>query len=603
MFIQPRVSTKVTCGAVSVVALLFLTSRPQGASEGYLSGTITAAPGTNLEGVTVSAQIDGEPITTSVYTAADGRYFFPAMKPASYHIWAQVSGYERADATIALGPQAKHLDFKLKADADPENLIVQLSGYQVLAALPEDTVPHRRGKAIFQKSCLYCHEASTALRDRFDEHGWEVVIGAMLNGFSKNPPPPTALQRELASYLAEMRGPGRSPMSLKPFRVAGEATLPVVYEYDVRYPEGGYTAHNGSDWRYGSGSSAGGGGGLHDAVLDFDGNIWFTSTVNGKIRTIGKIDTKTGETFDFALPLGNGTIARSHGMYLASDGLVYFNAGPQGRGAPTSNSILGRVDPTTGQLEGFRPTGQMLASGWLGGDAKGYIWTAGGYRTPPTGALRFDPRTKTFVDFFSGPSSSTTYGITGDREGDAWWCGVQDDVIEHFDSKTSKVVEIPLPAQPLTEYLKPGDITEAIPQPGVGGKQSPRRPRADLNGSDVWVPNWFGNTVVRIDARTSKLKYYAMPYPGMSPYEASIDGHHRLWVSLQGSDEVARLDPDTDKWTFYSWPSRGTAQRQNNVLDRNGVLQVVLTSSASHRVGRMVMRTAEDMQALRARAN
>src|SRR6516225_8246842 len=151
MFIQPRVSTKVTCGAVSVVALLFLTSRPQGASEGYLSGTITAAPGTNLEGVTVSAQIDGEPITTSVYTAADGRYFFPAMKPASYHIWAQVSGYERAEATIALGPQAKHLDFKLKADVDPENLIVQLSGYQVLAALPEDTAPHRRGKAIFQK--------------------------------------------------------------------------------------------------------------------------------------------------------------------------------------------------------------------------------------------------------------------------------------------------------------------------------------------------------------------------------------------------------------------------------------------------------------------
>jgi len=242
-------------------------------------------------------------------------------------------------------------------------------------------------------------------------------------------------------------------------------------------------------------------------------------------------------------------------------------------------------------------------SGWLGGDAKGYIWTAGGYRMAPTGALRFDPRTKTFMDFFSGPTSSTTYGITGDREGDAWWSGVQDDVIEHFDSKANKVVEIPLPPQPLTEYLKPGDIAEQIPQPGVGGRQSPRRPRADLNGTDVWVPNWFGNTVVRIDARTSTLRYYAMPYPGMSPYEAAIDSHHRVWVSLQGSDEVARLDPDSDKWTFYTWPSRGTAQRQNNVLDRNGVLQVVLTSSASHRVGRMVMRTSDDIQALRARAN
>src|SRR5437773_9806843 len=150
------------------------------------------------------------------------------MKTASYRVWVQVAGYERSEATLALGPQAKHLDFKLKADTDPENLIVQLSGYQVLAALPEDSVAHRRGKAIFQKSCLYCHEASTALRGRFDEHGWEVIISAMLNGFSKNPPPSTALQRDLASYPAEMRGPGKSPTSLKPFRVSGEATPPVV---------------------------------------------------------------------------------------------------------------------------------------------------------------------------------------------------------------------------------------------------------------------------------------------------------------------------------------------------------------------------------------
>src|SRR5438552_15683793 len=136
MFIQPRVSTSVRCAAVSAAALLFLISRAHGAAEGYLSGTITATTGTHLEGVTVSAQIDGEPITTSVYSGPDGRYFFPAMKTASYRVWVQVAGYERSEATLALGPQAKHLDFKLKADTDPENLNVQPSGYQVLAALP-----------------------------------------------------------------------------------------------------------------------------------------------------------------------------------------------------------------------------------------------------------------------------------------------------------------------------------------------------------------------------------------------------------------------------------------------------------------------------------
>jgi hypothetical protein len=75
MVIEPRMSTSVKCVAVSAAALLFLISRAHGAAEGYLSGTITAATGAHLEGVTVSAQIDGEPITTSVYTGADGRYF------------------------------------------------------------------------------------------------------------------------------------------------------------------------------------------------------------------------------------------------------------------------------------------------------------------------------------------------------------------------------------------------------------------------------------------------------------------------------------------------------------------------------------------------
>src|SRR5262245_45349711 len=139
MFIQPRISTRLTVAAVSAAALLFVMSRVQGAADGHLSGTITATTGSHLEGVTVSAQIDGEPITTSVYTGADGRYFFPAMKAASYRVWAQVAGYERAEAAVALGPAAKHLDFRMKSDADPESLVVQLSGYQVLAALPEDT--------------------------------------------------------------------------------------------------------------------------------------------------------------------------------------------------------------------------------------------------------------------------------------------------------------------------------------------------------------------------------------------------------------------------------------------------------------------------------
>jgi streptogramin lyase len=241
-------------------------------------------------------------------------------------------------------------------------------------------------------------------------------------------------------------------------------------------------------------------------------------------------------------------------------------------------------------------------SGWLGGDAKGNIWTASG--TLKAGAaLRFDPRTRTFTQFKS-PTAGLTYGVAGDRDGNGWWMGVNDDIILRGDGATGKVTELKLETQPLTEYLKPGDLGEGenIPQPGLGGKQSPRRPYADLNGTALWVTNFYGNTLMRIDTRTSTLKYYAMPYPAMSPYEAVVDSKHHVWVTFHNSDEMGRFDPDTESWTFFSWPTKGMGQRQNHMLERNGVLQFASASNASHRVGRMVMRSAADVQALRDRA-
>jgi cytochrome c5 len=204
------------------------------------------------------------------------------MKAGRYNVWAQAVGLERAEATANLGANTAKVDFTMK---DTTDLIPQLSGYQSLAALPEDTVAHRRGKTLFQKNCTYCHETSAALRDRFDQAGWEVIVSAMMQNFSRQARPLTPPQKELATYLAEMRGPGESPMQPKVYRPKGESTLPVTYEYDVEYADGGYSAHNGSDWRYGHGSTAGGGGAIHDAVLDWDGNYWFTSNRASANRT------------------------------------------------------------------------------------------------------------------------------------------------------------------------------------------------------------------------------------------------------------------------------------------------------------------------------
>lgn len=578
----------------TALALAFSGQRTRGAEEGLLTGTIRSASGAPLEGVAVSAQIPGIPITTSVFTGVDGRYFFPPMKDGKYKMWAQAVGLERAEGTADVGSKSTHVDFTMK---DTSDFLLQLSGYQIMAALPEDTVSHRRGKLLLQKNCTYCHEIATTLRDRFDQQGWEAIVLAMTNGFSRNPKPLTPYQKELATYLTEIRGPGKSPMMPKVFRPKSDATLPVIYEYDVEYEDGGFSAHNGSDWRFGQASTAGGGGAIHDATLDWDGNIWFTSTRQGTARTIGRVDGTTGKTTNFAVAVKGNEVAKSHGIILGPDGRVYFNASPN---IPYLHGDLGIVDTRAQKVEALPlPEGMLGVSGWLSYDGKGNIWAASGSIEPPAGAVKFDPKTRTFTQFKS-PTVGMTYGIAGDRDGNGWWTAVNDDTIVYSDA-AGNVHEIPLPPKPLAEYLKPGDFAEGevIPQPGLGGKQAPRRPNADLNGTAVWVPNFFGNTLLRIDTHTKALKYYAVPYPAMNPYEAAVDSKHRVWVTFQNSDEMGRFDPDSESWTMYSWPTKGMAQRQNHMVERNGVLQFTSASGTSHRVGRMVIRSERDVQGLR----
>jgi virginiamycin B lyase len=585
-------------GAAATAAVLTLTFAVQGAQDSVLTGTIKSGSGTPLEGVAVSAQLPGEPITTSVYSSADGRYFFPAMKSGKYNVWAQAIGLERAESTADLNGKTAKVDFSMKETTD---IVPQLSGYQIVAALPEDTVAHRRGKVLFQKNCTYCHETSAALRDRFDQTGWEAIVTAMTQGFTRNAKPLSPQMKELATFLTEMRGPGPSPMKFQVFRPKGEATLPVTYEYDLEYEQGGFATHNGSDWRYGHGSSAGGGGAIHDATMDWDGNFWFTSNRASATRTIGRVDGRTGKTTSLGVPLGDGKMAQSHGILLGPDGHVYFNASPR---IAYLDGALGIVDTKAQKIETVMPPdGMSRVSGWLAYDGKGRIWSASGPQRDLGGALRFDPKTKTFTQF-KNLTAKMTYGIAGDADGNGWWTGVDDDIMLYSDAN-DQVHEIKLPPQAPAEYVKPGDFAEGevIPQPGIGGKQSPRRPFADLNSTAVWVPNFYGNTLLRIDTKTKDLKYYPVPYAAMNPYEAQVDSTHRVWVTFQNSDEMGRFEPETGKWTMYSWPTKGMAQRQNHMVERNGVLQFTAASGQAFRVGRMVIRSAAEVAALRDRSH
>ena len=81
--------------------------------------------------------------------------------------------------------------------------------------------------------------------------------------------------------------------NLRP-RPSGEAARAVFKEYDFPMEGGHAMSMDGSDWELGTGSSMNHVAGVHDAQMDFDGNIWITYSHAKKETTIARINGKTG---------------------------------------------------------------------------------------------------------------------------------------------------------------------------------------------------------------------------------------------------------------------------------------------------------------------
>lgn len=596
---QVRKLLVVTAGGILAVAAL-AAQRPKAAETGVmLTGTVTSASGENIGGATVSARRSGQPVTTSVFTDQQGKYYFPPMADGSYSVRAQVVGWEKAEQVVELKGAVQKQDLVLKPTKD---FFTQLTGDQMVAALPEDTPAHRRMKAVLIAVCTECHSANTILNNRFDAQGWDAIVTAMsriqaMPVFNDKPSPVISrFQKDLVAYLTEIRGPGSAPIDAKwPPRPVGDAALPVVYEYDLPSEAGGgYVLNNGGDWSVGHPSAAGGGSGIHDATADFNGNIWFTWNDHQTMtRSIGKVDAKTGRVTDFKYASPTGRAATTHGIFVAHDGMIWFNVNLR---APNvqDGERLGRIDPQTGAFDVFTPpVGMRAMTIHVAEDGQGQIWGDAN-----TGTVRFNPRTADWRAFTS-LTPGFTYGAVGDRDGNGWWAQFGIDVVGHGDVQTGTVSEIKVPP-PTHMFLQEGDASAEDLK--VLARQRPRRPGADRNGPDVWVPNYSGQNLMRINIETMKTTFYPVPRVGLNPYMAAVDSRHNVWVSFQGGDEVGKFDPKTEKWTLYSWPSRGTDLRHLGLVDHNGVVQVVGAYYNAARVGRMVLRTERDVQALRVRA-
>src|SRR5438034_10710813 len=194
------------------------------AADQSLSGAVTSRSGQKLEGVTVSAKLEGSTIATSVYTDAAGNYYFPPLPAGKYRVWAQALGFEMSKSSVELST-ARRADFTLQEMTDPERRFRQLPGEMMVAALSEASADDARMKKIFMNNCTGCHSTSYVLQFRFDEAGWSKVIDLMkivpVTGVYPGPTENSNRTRgrhsnHLPPYLHRPRGPAERRGSARP---------------------------------------------------------------------------------------------------------------------------------------------------------------------------------------------------------------------------------------------------------------------------------------------------------------------------------------------------------------------------------------------------
>ena len=616
-----KLTAALIFAAMATALVLSASARAYGTDENgaLLAGTVKSDSGEKMPGVTVSAKAEGKTITTSVFTDQQGDYYFPPMPAGEYEVWAQADTFATARANIKL-TSTRHQDFVLKPIKDFQR---QLTGDQLLASLPDGTPDDRRLKRVFRNSCTSCHQPNYILQERFDVAGWTAILDLMkrvnvAGGYLGDKSEPAPIidfhEKELAAYLARVSGPQPSAMNfkLRP-RPTGEAARSVFTEYEVPIApdeKSGteYITNDGSDWSLGTPSSLSGAHGIHDAQADLNGNIWFSYNVSNHDISLGRVDAKTGALKTFKVPGLHGFAANGHGLTRDQQGNLWFNVSAGEEGGP---GRLAKVDPVTEKIEVFTPpqgmTGPTTAAGTVDVDGKGKIWATTG-----PGAVRFDPQSKQFTEFKSpvyenSDGIGSTYGLTADADGNAWWAQMNMDTLSKSDIKSGKVTQVKLAPVSMETDLVTNEERNVYARAGstwvigVPWAEGPRRLGADKNAHLIWVCDWWGGNLAKIDTRSLKVTMVPLPRPdAQQPYQAQVDSNHNVWINLMNADEVIKFDPKTSKWVEYPFPTLGAETRYVSLLEKDGALQVILPYSRARKVARMTLRTEKELESLKA---
>jgi streptogramin lyase len=500
-----------------------------------LSGQVTSAQESIMEGVLVSAKKAGSIVTVTVVSDKDGHFAFPPAKltPGSYSLRIRAIGYDiEGPKTVEVAADRPTVvDLKLRK---ARNLAAQLSNTEWMLSVPGTDA---------QKSsllnCVGCHTLDRPLSSRYTAEEFVDVLKRMA-GYAQVSTPmmpqrliggqpltatPEAMQKQ-AAWLATINlseGPTHDYAFKTLPRPSGAATRVVITEYDL--PRQTLQPH--------------------DVIVDADGIAWFSSFGE---QNLGRFDTRTGELKEFPLPvLKAGTPTGLLDLEFDRDGNLWL--------ANMFQGAIHRFDRKTEKFQSFHVPAElnnartqinMVAADHSGVDGK--VWT---FDVGSVSLFRVDLASGKFEVFspykdlpkdspFAGPPHGI-YGIASDSHNNVYFTDFADrkaSSVGRIDAKTGQVTLYPLP----TDFARP------------------RRVMVDAQDR-FWFAEYRGNKVGVLDPKTGEIKEWDAPTPWSGPYHVDLDKNGEIWTAGMTSDRVVRIDPATGKAIEYLLPRETNVRR------------------------------------------
>lgn len=514
--------TRACCTVAAIAFLLLGFVAPSCAQT--LTGTVRSAAAGAMEGVLVSAQKAGSPITVTVVSDENGRFRFPdgRLSAGQYALRIRAVGYALASPqTVTLGATSADVAIALQPAAD---LAAQLTNTEWLMSMPG--TPQQKRPLM---ECMSCHTLERIVRSRFTAAQFVPVLTRMAQ-YANNTIQAKVQMRVapqqvndaavagLAAYLATVNlsgGPQWSyPLRTLP-RPKGAATRVVITEYDL--PRKTIAPH--------------------DVRTDAAGHVWYSDFVE---NVLGELDPKTGAEHDYAIPVLKPNFPTgSLDLEADADGNLWlalmFQAGLARFDMTTKTFRLYPVD--AGLNDDVMQQSMVMPRA---DNVDGEVWTNDVARHA---VMRLNLKTGTYrrldpFAFLGGGHLHAPYGMAADAGNDLYFMDFGDENIVRVDAKSGAATIFPTPTK----------------------NSRPRRAMLDDRGR-LWFAEFAANKLAMFDAAKETFKEWDVPTPYTYPYDVARDKNGELWSAGMASDRVLRFDPQSGRSVEYLLPRPANIRR------------------------------------------